>query len=157
MVSFDYVKSGAREAETRTLEPWGVLSWRGRWYVAGLDRDRGESRSFRLSRIVGKVTLHGQPGAFERPEKLDLLDMVSGRGAEDTTIAHVRVTGPGVASLRRNAVACDGDVLELSYSDVHWLARQVASAGSAARVLDPPELVDAVVARLRAAAGAADD
>jgi proteasome accessory factor B len=130
-----------------------VLSWRGRWYVAGLDRDRDEPRSFRLSRIVGKVELVGRPGAFERPKDVNLLEMVSGRVADDVHVAHVRVSGPGVASLRRIAV-CDKDgELEINYSELHWLARQVAAAGSAAYVLDPPELVDAVVARLRAAAG----
>ena len=152
-VRFDYVKSGAGSAQTRSLEPWGVLSWRGRWYVAGLDRDRDEPRSFRLSRIVGKVELVGRPGAFERPKDVDLLGMVSGRVADDIHIAHVRVAGHGVASLRRIAKSENDGELEISYSDLHWLARQVAAAGSAAHVLDPPELVDAVVARLRAAAG----
>ena len=152
-VRFDYVKSGAGSAQTRSLEPWGVLSWRGRWYVAGLDRDRDEPRSFRLSRIVGKVELVGRPGSFERPKDVDLLGMVSGRVADDIHIAHVRVAGHGVASLRRIAKSDNDGELEISYSDLHWLARQVAAAGSAAHVLDPPELVDAVVARLRAAAG----
>ncbi len=152
-VSFDYLKSGAGSVQTRTLEPWGVLSWRGRWYVAGFDRDRGEPRIFRLSRIVGRVDALGAPAAFERPDDLDLLEMVSGRAAEDTQIAHVRVNAPGVASLRRIADKDVDGTLEITYSDLHWLARQVAAAGSAAHVVDPPELADAVVARLRAAAG----
>jgi proteasome accessory factor B len=152
-VRFDYIKSGARSPQTRTIEPWGVLSWRGRWYVAGLDRDRGEPRSFRLSRIVGRVEPIGGSHAFERPADVDLLGMVSGRVADDTNVAHVRVSGPGVASLRRIADRDDDGVLEITYSELHWLARQVAAAGSAAHVLDPPELVEAVLARLRPAAG----
>jgi proteasome accessory factor B len=151
-VRFEYLKSGAGEAQTRTLEPWGVLSWRGRWYVAGQDRDRGEPRSFRLSRIVGRVDTVGAPHAFERPDGVDLLGMVSGRVADDGHVAHVRVTGRGAASLRRAADHDDDGVLEIAYSDLHWLARHVAAAGSAAHVLDPPELAEAVVARLRAAA-----
>jgi proteasome accessory factor B len=151
VVRFDYVKSRADSGQTRTLEPWGVLSWRGRWYVAGLDRDRGEPRSFRLSRITGPVELIGPSHAFERPDGVDLLDMVSGRVAEDTHVSHVRVSGRGVASLRRVADRDDDGVLEISYSDVHWLAPKIAAVGSAAEVLDPPELVDAVVSRLRAA------
>ena len=157
VVRFDYVKSGAATAQTRTLEPWGVLSWRGRWYVAGLDRDRDQPRSFRLSRIVGRVDEVGQPGAFERPDGIDLLGMVSGRVADDTMVGHVRVAGAGVASLRRIADRDDDGVLEVTYSDTHWLARQIASAGSAAQALDPPELVDAVIARLTAVAGADRD
>ncbi|HZZ97223.1 MAG TPA: WYL domain-containing protein [Jatrophihabitantaceae bacterium] len=153
VVRFDYVKSGADTAETRTLEPWGVLSWRGRWYVAGFDRDRGEPRSFRLSRIAGRAELVGQPGAFERPDGFDLLQMVAGHVWDDTQMGHVRVTGP-VASLRRMATRDDDGVLEISFSDTSGLARQIAAAGSAAHALDPPELVEAVVARLRAVVGA---
>ena len=151
---FEYVKSGADAPETRTLEPWGVLSWRGRWYVVGHDRGRDEPRSFRLSRITSPVEHLGQPAAFERPDDVDLLDMVSGRIADDTAVAHVRLSGTGAASLRRIADHEDGDgVLTITYSDVRWLARHVASAGSAAQVLDPPELAAAVVARLTPAAG----
>jgi proteasome accessory factor B len=154
VVLFEYVKSGADAPETRTLEPWGVLSWRGRWYVVGHDRGRDEPRSFRLSRITSPVEHLGQPAAFERPDDVDLLDMVSGRIADDTAVAHVRLSGTGAASVRRIADHEDGDgVLTITYSDVRWLARHVASAGSAAQVLDPPELAAAVVARLTPAAG----
>jgi proteasome accessory factor B len=154
-VRFDYVKSGSGTAQRRTLEPWGVLSWRGRWYVAGFDRDRAEARSFRLSRITGRVEAFGRPGEFHRPEKVDLLDMVAGRSPEDTRLAHVRVVGTGGGQLRRIADAeADGE-LTISFTDRRWLARQIASAGSAVRVLDPPDLVEDVVARLRAVAGAA--
>lgn len=158
VVQFEYLKAAADEPELRTLEPWGVLSWRGRWYVAGLDHDRDEPRSFRLSRITGAVALRSEPGAFERPDKVDLLELVAGRRAEDGRVARVRVSGPGVASLRRIAQSeqvlsgHDGE-LEISFSDAGWLARQIAGAGSAAQVLDPPDLIDAVVVRLRAAAG----
>ena len=151
-VRFGYRKPTDAEPQRRTLEPWGVLSWRGRWYVAGFDRDREEPRSFRLSRITGRVEPFGAAGAFERPEKVDLLEMVAGR-QEDAYIARVRVTGSGAGALRRLADnEVDGE-LTIGYNDVEWLARRVAAAGSSARVLSPPELVDAVVARLGAAAG----
>jgi proteasome accessory factor B len=151
-VSFDYVKAGGTAPQTRTLEPWGVLSWRRRWYVAGRDLDRGEPRSFRLSRIVGAVTQTGEPGAFQRPPGVNLLDLVATRGPDDSRTAHVRVAGAGAGQLRRIAQAEDDGLLTISFSDVGWLARTVASAGSAARVLDPPDLRDAVLSRLRAAA-----
>lgn len=150
---FDYVKSGSQRAERRTIEPWGVLSWRRRWYVAGFDRDRGEPRSFRLSRIDGKVELVGKAGEFSRPDKVDLLDLVSGRLPDTDRIARIRVTGTGAGQLRRLADSDIDGELTITFSDVQWLARHVASAGAAATVLDPPDLVDAVVARLRQAVG----
>jgi proteasome accessory factor B len=152
-VSFDYLKQGAESAEHRTIEPWGVLSWRKRWYVAGFDRDRGEARSFRLSRIVGRVEPAGKPDSFERPEKVDLLEMVAGR-PEQTRTARIRVSGPGAGQLRRLADAEIDGVVTISFSDPGRLARLITSAGAAAHALGPPELVDAVCARLAAVVGA---
>ena len=153
VVRFAYQKSGADAPQRRTLEPWGVLSWRRRWYVAGLDRDRGEPRSFRLSRITGRVEAVGRPHAFERPEKVDLLEMVAGRWPGDDRLALVRVAGSGAGQLRRIAQAEVDGVLTISFTDPHWLARIIAGAGASAVALEPPDLVAAVVDRLRAAAG----
>ena len=153
VVRFDYQKSGAGMAESRTLEPWGVLSWRRRWYVAGFDRDRDEPRSFRLSRIAGRVETVGRPHAFQRPEKVDLLSMVAGRWAGDDRLALVRVAGTGAGQLRRIADSDVEGVLTIAFTDRNWLARTIASAGASAVVLEPPDLVDAVVERLRAVAG----
>jgi proteasome accessory factor B len=152
-VRFDYLKSGGRDPETRTIEPWGVLSWRRRWYVAGFDRDRDEPRSFRLSRVVGPVQTIGRPGAFERPEKLDLVEMIAGRGPSDDRLAVVRVTGTGAGQLRRLAHSEVDGVLTISFVETQWLARLIAGTGSHAHALEPPDLVEAVIERLRASAG----
>jgi proteasome accessory factor B len=154
-VAFDYLKSGATQPERRTLEPWGVLSWRRRWYVVGFDRDRDEPRSFRLSRITGAVATVGRPGSFERPEKVDLLDMVAGRGPDDGRLALVRVSGSGAGQLRRLAQSEVDGVLTIAFTETRWLARIIASAGSSAVALEPQDLIDAVVDRLRASAGQA--
>ena len=63
-VRFDYRRSGAAGPTVRALEPWGVVSWHGRWYVVGHDTDKVDSRVFRLSRIDGPVTFTGPPGKF---------------------------------------------------------------------------------------------
>jgi len=155
VVRFDYRKVGADLPEQRTLEPWGVLSWRRRWYVVGFDRDREEPRSFRLSRIHGQVTTVGKPGAFARPDKIDLLEMVAGGWPDDERRALVRVSGAGAGQLRRIAESEADGMLTISFSDPNRLARVIASAGSGAQVVEPPDLVTAVVERLRASAGRA--
>lgn len=152
-VRFAYVKAGSRDSSARRVQPWGVVSWRGRWYLVGHDLDRDDTRSFRLSRIEGAVRPLGDRDAFERPAELDLLAVVSSRGPETVRAARVRVRGPRIDHLRRMASATvptdGGDELTIEYSDVEWLAHQVASAGAAAVALDPPELVDSVVRRLQ--------
>lgn len=58
-IKFRYRPSEGEEAE-REVDAWGLVFRRGAWYVVGGDRDRGEPRSFRLSRIVSKVTESGE-------------------------------------------------------------------------------------------------
>lgn len=152
-VTFEYLKSGESRPARRTIEPWGVLSWRGRWYVAGFDRERDAPRSFRLSRITSSVKLTGRPGEVERPEKVDLLELVAGRDPEATRSARIRVHGRGAGALRRLALSEADGVLTVGFTETQWLARRVAAAGASALVLEPPDLVEAVVARLRVAAG----
>ncbi|MGF7234742.1 MAG: helix-turn-helix transcriptional regulator, partial [Frankia sp.] len=60
-VRFPYRKVEQDGATDRHVQPWGVVSWRGRWYLVGHDLDRGAARCFRLSRIPGKVVAFG-PG-----------------------------------------------------------------------------------------------
>jgi proteasome accessory factor B len=152
-VRFDYRKVDAASAERRSVEPWGVLSWRGRWYLVGHDRDRGEARSFRLSRVAGAVTAIGPSGAVVRPDGVDLISHVRSRSPETSVPARIRVNGNGSGALRRVSHEMDGDVIVLTFSDLNWLAGLVASSGPSAVALSPPELVDAVRARLVVAAG----
>ncbi len=153
VVRFDYTKAGSSAPETRTLEPWGVLSWRRRWYVAGFDRDRDQPRSFRLGRIIGSVQTVGGPGAFERPDHVDLLDMVAGAQPERDRVARIQVSEGGAGQLRRIARSERDGVLTVDFTDTGWLARLVAGSGAAARVIEPADLAAAVVERLRAVAG----
>ena len=68
-VTFDYRKPSETTPRTRRLEPWGVLSRKGHWYVAGQDPDRGAPRVFRLSRVVGEVRPDETAvGAFVPPQ-----------------------------------------------------------------------------------------
>ncbi len=46
-VRFDYRRSGQTEPGTRHLQPWGVITDRGRWYLVGHDRDRNATRASR--------------------------------------------------------------------------------------------------------------
>jgi len=153
VVSFDYRKAGAAEPQARTVEPWGVLTWHRRWYVVGFDRDRGEARSFRLSRVEGAVKIDRRATAGARPEGVDLLGMVTSRPVEQTSIARIEVGEGGAGQLRRLADSETSGVLTIAYSDLHYLAHRVASAGGGVTVLEPPELIEAVREQLLAVLG----
>ena len=52
----------------RTLQPYGIVSHAGHWYVTGRDTGAEDERTFRLDRIAAARTL---PGRFERPPGFD--------------------------------------------------------------------------------------
>ncbi|MEV6346341.1 WYL domain-containing protein [Actinoplanes sp. NPDC051851] len=155
-VSFQYRVPEGDEATTRRLEPWGVVCWRGRWYVVGHDRDRDATRCFRLSRIVaGVVKATGRPDAFTPPEGVDLISHVATSTGPIQRNGRATVTvRPGrAAGLRRLASECvpgpDGDRLTIRYGDPGWLALRIAGYGADARADGPPELRDAVIQQLK--------
>src|SRR5262245_26361609 len=75
-VSFGYRGAGRSSSQQRNLEPWGVVNRHGRWYVAGLDTDRGGTRVFRLSRIDGPVSFRGRAGSVTVPDGVDVRELV---------------------------------------------------------------------------------
>jgi proteasome accessory factor B len=52
----------------RHLDPWHLSFRRGHWYLSGRDHGRHTERMFRLDRVEGRLELHGEPGAFTRPD-----------------------------------------------------------------------------------------
>ncbi|NUW41772.1 helix-turn-helix transcriptional regulator [Nonomuraea rhodomycinica] len=160
VVRFDYRGSGSETVRTRTVEPWGVVSRRGRWYLAGFDRDRQAPRAFRLSRITGQVATVGRPGAVEVPDGVDLRSMVGfPEEPVEERVAVVRVrrgTCQGLRQLARAVRPSSGDPAEwdeaeLAFSDPERLAGWMASLGSDVEVVEPPDAREAVIRRLKGA------
>ena len=161
VVTFGYRTAGAAQPARRTVEPWGVVWWHGRWYLVGHDRDRDATRVFRLSRVDGEPARVGEPGTVKRPVDVDLTALVAAYdAAAPSSVARVRVRAGRCLGLRRLALATrpsqDGwDEVELAYPDAERLADQVLPYGADAVVVEPADVVDTVVRRLRAVAEAA--
>ena len=70
---FDYTKPDGA-LRRRTVEPYGIYSTEGRWYLVARDRDAGEERVFALTRITSLEVDPRQPASpdFERPEGFDV-------------------------------------------------------------------------------------
>ncbi len=150
----------------RTVEPWGVLTARGRWYLVGHDRDRQATRVFRVSRIADVNPLDAQ-GEVSRPAGVDLRALVeqsidAATGGRSGAVARVWVADghatalrrAGRAVARRAVIGRDGDVVEIDVGSLDGLAREIAGYGPDALVLEPDSLRSDVMARLAAQAGA---
>ena len=166
-VQFPHRSSRTEPYTTRSVEPWGVVTEKGRWYLVGHDRDRDATRTFRLSRIGADVTPIGPAGAITVPDDVDLRRIVAQTVADTPTGARARVwVADGRAtSLRRAGKSLgarrlagrDGEVIELEISFSDRLARDISGHGADAIVLEPESLRLDVLARLRAQVAIAEE
>jgi proteasome accessory factor B len=156
-VTFCYQGAGRSTSQQRQLEPWGVVNTRGRWYVVGQDTDRRAQRVFRLSRIAGPVTFTGPPGSVTVPPGTDVRGAVWAWDTESPVprICRLRIRQGAGHGLRRHAVSevPDGlpgwDLVEVGYDDLGWWTEHIASFGADVVVLEPVDLRDAVIGRLK--------
>jgi proteasome accessory factor B len=164
VLQFPHRPSRADPFTTRTVEPWGVVTEKGRWYLVGHDRDRDATRTFRLSRIGPDVEPIGPPGAVTVPEGVDLRKIVvqtiaetpAGGGQARLWVADGRATAlrrAGRLVGARQLDGRDGEVVEVDIGSTDQLARDIAGYGADALVLEPQSLRAEVLARLRAHAG----
>lgn len=157
-VTFDYRKADGT-LSARSVQPWGLTQWRGRWYVTGWDTARDAERVFRLGRIAGPVTAHGKAGAYAVPA--DHVPRVLVRSSEpeivDQPPAILRVRA-GVGNTLRRRARSIGEIddtwslIDIDYRDVDSFAAEVAGFGPDVVVEAPVDLQAAVVRLLREAA-----
>lgn len=167
-VRFDHRPGRAQPYVERTLEPWGVVTHGGRWYLVGHDRDRDAPRTFRLSRIGGAVRPFGDAGSVQVPADVNLRELVAAavtRGDAGRPLATAKLwvaEGRG-GGLRRMAksdraetrAGRPGTILEVAIWSMEAMTRQVLAGGPDVVVLEPKELRDNVVEALTAMAGGA--
>ncbi len=156
-VRFDYRTSGEATPRGRSVDPWGVVSWRGRWYLVGRDRDRDAARVYRLSRVSGPVARAGSDGsATAAPAGTDCAALVRAgavsSGEPGTAVLEVP---PGAAHVLRReatgrlgAAAGGAELISVPYADLERFADRLAALGPAVLVREPPQLRAAVTARL---------
>jgi proteasome accessory factor B len=150
-----------RPDHVRTFEPWRIYSRSGSWYVVGLDVDRGQSRNFKLSRIVTDVTVTDTTYTVPADADLNTLQRHFGRSlpAGEAVLAIRTARAPG---LRRQGVPAPGvhapdgyEAHRVPFTDIEQFAAIVRSAGPDVLVLEPEEVRVAVLTELRRIAGAA--
>ncbi len=151
-VRFEYARGGGTAAR-RVVQPWGLVSWHGRWYIVGHDEDRDDTRVFRLSRILGEVSAVGAAGSVVVPPGVDISASVRMLAQPaPTQMARLRIaTGRALPLRRLGAVVAeepDAMVVDVPFDDVEQLASTITGFGPSVLVISPDELCDAVARRL---------
>jgi proteasome accessory factor B len=160
-VAFTYRTARSGEVATRHVQPWGIASWHGRWYLTGFDTDRNAPRVFRLGRIEGAVATEGKGASYEVPADHEPRAMISTMAVEhDPRPAALRVrVGTGHTLRRRARQAKEVDaiwsLIEVDFTDTEAFADEISGFGPDVVVDNPTELRESVIRRLTGALGSA--
>lgn len=151
-VAFTYHKPGG-DPEARRVFPLALVYLHGAWLLGAFDPARGDRRTFRLSRMEG---LRALPETFARDPAWRTGPEPKGQGRDVT----VRLNfPPGLERALRERPSFwqhtvmpgpDGVEVTLRVRDARDVLGWVLSWGAAVRVLEPPELREAVRAEARA-------
>jgi proteasome accessory factor B len=156
-VRFGY-RTSKGSASDRDVDAYTALFRAGHWYLVGFDRERGEARSFRLSRFTTDLADTGE--GSDPPQGFRAAELVTGgpwtaAGEERATIA----LSPDIAWWATSSLIGaehvrtrdDGWVeVTVPVADERELAPIIIQFGPDAVVEDPPALRDHVVSRLEA-------
>lgn len=157
-VDIVYYTVGRDAISERRIRPYAMLQHLGQWYAVGRCMWRKEIRVFKVERVKQAVLTDDRfeiPSSFkaERYRKKGKL-LVGRKYAE----ARVRFTEPSARVIGEEwphdlIERCDdGSVVgTMQFVGLEGLANWLLAHGSAAEVLEPEELRDAVVARAQAA------
>lgn len=142
-----YHGAGRSEESERDIEPLGLASERGAWYVEAWCRSAGEPRTFRVDRIrrVEMLAEHFEP----RSAASATGSAFAARGLPTARIelapreVFLKREWPG-ATVVESGGEDASTVIDVPYSGTGWIARQVLSRLGGARVLGPEEVRNAV-------------
>jgi predicted DNA-binding transcriptional regulator YafY len=149
-IALDY-RSHSNEVTHRKVEPYGIVGWKGHWYLVGYCCLRQGYRTFRLDRIQ-QVQYLVEP--FEKAEEFDCRAYVMekyGRPSGDFDIevefqaALSTVQQKIPASYGSLTATPTGTLLQSQYDDLNDMARYLMLLNLPFAVHHPPELREALL------------
>ena len=149
-VALDY-RSHTNEVTHRKVEPYGVVGWKGHWYLVGYCCLRRGYRTFRLDRIQ-QIQFLSEP--FERAEAFDCRAYVMekyGRASGGFSIevefqAPLSVVQQKIpASYGSLTATPTGTLLQSQYDNLDDMARYLMVLNLPFVVHEPPELREALL------------
>ncbi len=154
VVKFLYRAPG-HESEKRSIEPWAVICRNGNWYVVGHDQDRGEERTFKLTRIQGSVNVSAQPHTQDPPHnRTRTVELPPEESLTDATICVSAGRGGSLMRHAHNITSNNGiDVIKVKASRAELITWMLSSA-NAINSVEPQGLREDLLASLECLATA---
>src|SRR5207253_4859354 len=150
-VKFEYWSISTDKTKERTLNPYALINDNGLWYVVGLDLDRDEIRTFRVSRIRGDIKFATRRERdFRAPTDFDV-EQYRGRPpwqiGDVLGTARIEVRGDTAWWVKR-AYGSTGKLVDgvfvTDYSSIPQLSSWVLRLNGLAFPLVPPEMTRVV-------------
>jgi predicted DNA-binding transcriptional regulator YafY len=156
-IKFPYYSISRNRQTERTVNPYGLLSDNGSWYLIGQDLDRKDIRTFRVSRIRGDIRFATRRERdFRIPADFDI-DVYRGRPPWQIgdTVGEARIELAGdtawwVDRAYGNAGQLEDGVFVTDYSSPSQLASWIMRQDGRAIPVEPDELRREVAHALRA-------
>ena len=144
-VEIEYYAASSTETSVRTIDPEELFSALGHWYVVAWDDRSDSERMFRVDRVrLAKATgerfeprgLHGAGRPLYSASEKDRIVRLALRPSARWVAEHYNAD----VEAERNGET----IVSLPARRLEWLVRLVLRLGPDARVLEPPELDEAV-------------
>jgi predicted DNA-binding transcriptional regulator YafY len=156
-IKFPYYSISRNRQTERTVNPYGLLSDNGSWYVIGQDLDRKDIRTFRVSRIRGDIRFATRRERdFRIPTEFDI-DEYRGRApwqiGDIEGEARIELAGDTAWWVERafgSAGQLEDGVFVTGYSSLPQLASWMLRQDGRAIPVEPDELRREVAHALRA-------
>ncbi|MFL5968844.1 MAG: helix-turn-helix transcriptional regulator [Gaiellaceae bacterium] len=156
-IKFQYYSISRNRQSERTINPYGLLSDNGSWYVIGQDLDRKDIRTFRVSRIRGDIRFATRRERdFRIPPDFNI-DVYRGRPpwqiGDLVGEARIELAGDTAWWVERafgNAGQLEGGVFVTEYSSLPQLASWILRQDGRAIPVEPDDLRREVASSLRA-------
>jgi proteasome accessory factor B len=148
-VTFNYIAADL-SIEARIVDPYGIATRNGHWYLVGFDHKREGIRIFRFDRIDGDISKASKGKSYEIPKDFDLVAQLS--GADSLLTSHLDIRKGKAHVLRHMATKVEDmgewDRISISYPDVERMIKLVLWHGSDAKVITDDGLRTGVIQAL---------
>ena len=150
VLAFNYLSLEANSVE-REVEPFGLTSQNGFWYLAGRDISKSALRIFRLDRMTSRPIAKGRARSYEIPEGFSISSLLQDQPQE--SLARIKVRKGKVHSFRAKAVEYIGgdtwDEIVVPYGALDSLIAAALWHGDDLQILEPHEAVESIKQSLK--------